>query len=86
MLIGSKNPGRFLSNPARLQTVTYNKNVLYSSASIPSHTEKISSHASHWKNERIYSILTLPLAPAAYFFHGTTMDYILMAVVTLHMH
>lgn len=48
--------------------------------------EPVSSYSSHWKSERIYSVLTLPLAPAAYFFHGTTMDYILTAVVVLHMH
>lgn len=44
------------------------------------------SHAHHWKTEKIYSLLTLPLAPAAYFIHGTSMDYVLTAVLAIHMH
>ena len=46
----------------------------------------LGAHALHFKVERYFAAAMLPLIPAAYFVHGTTMDMLLTAALTLHIH
>ncbi|VDN30613.1 unnamed protein product [Gongylonema pulchrum] len=43
-------------------------------------------HSTMFKIEKYFSAGMLPLLPAAYFIHGSTMDTILAVVITLHVH
>jgi len=48
--------------------------------------KKPHDHSLHFKLERYFAVAMLPLIPAAYFIHGSAMDYALALALSLHIH
>uniref|UniRef100_A0A914XNF5 Uncharacterized protein n=1 Tax=Plectus sambesii TaxID=2011161 RepID=A0A914XNF5_9BILA len=55
-------------------------------AAAPDGVQYPESHAGHFKIERIWAAMLIPLLPAAYFVHGPAMDTMLSVAIALHTH
>uniref|UniRef100_A0A915EAK3 Succinate dehydrogenase [ubiquinone] cytochrome b small subunit n=1 Tax=Ditylenchus dipsaci TaxID=166011 RepID=A0A915EAK3_9BILA len=54
----------------------------------PAKSEEVplGGHSTMFKLERIWTVASFPIFPAAYFFHTPTMDFLLTAAIVLHVH